>query len=133
MARGKDETDEGNIYKSNPQLDKLLRTDFDGLVVGHWDGDNLNHYLPPQPSKIHSFVYACETDEVSTFNQSLDYLSILMNVEHRADELVSASLRHAAGTQKDSREFLVRAGKELASLLADDTGRLNAILRRIRR
>ncbi len=132
VARGRGEESEEGVFSSNPQLDKLLRTDFDGLVVGHRDGDRLNHYLPPQPARIHSFVYACEPGELAAFNQSLDYLSILVNVEHRADELVSALLRHAAATCKDPREFLVRAGKELASLLADDTGRLNNILRRIR-
>jgi len=132
VARGRGEEAEEGVFSANPQLDKLLRTDFDGLVVGHRDGDRLNHYLPPQPAKIHSFVYACESDEVAAFNKSLDYLSILIYAEHQADELIAASLRHAATTRGDSREFLVRAGKELASLLADDTTRLNSILRRIR-
>ena len=133
VARGRGEESEGGVFSANPQLDKLLRTDFDGLVVGHRDGDRLNHYLPPQPAKIHSFVYACESDEVAAFSQSLDYLSILAYAEHQADELIAASLRHAATTREDSRDFLVRAGKELASLLADDITRLNSILRRIRR
>jgi len=133
VARGREEEVEEDIFSANPQLDKLLRTDFDGLVVGHRDGGKLNHYLPPQPAKIHSFVFLCEPDEVVAFNQSLDYLSILIYAEHQADELIAASLRHAAITREDSREFLVGAGKELASLLADDTSRLNTILRRIRR
>jgi len=132
VARGRGEESEEGVFSAHPQLDKLLRTDFDGLVVGHRDGDRLNHYLPPQPAKIHSFVYACESDDVAAFNQSLDYMSILIYAEHQADELVAAALRHAATTRDDSHDFLVRAGKELASLLADDIGRLNSILRRIR-
>jgi hypothetical protein len=132
VARGRGEESEEGVFSANPQLDKLLRTDFDGLVVGHRDGDRLNHYLPPQPAKIHSFVFLCEPDEVAAFNQSLDYLSILIYAEHQADELIAATLRRAATSREDSRDFLVRAGKELASLLADDTGRLNNILRRIR-
>jgi hypothetical protein len=132
VARGREEEVEEDVFSANPQLDKLLRTDFDGLVVGHRDGDKLNHYLPPQPAKIHSFVFLCEPDEVAAFNQSLDYLSILIYAEHQADELIAASLRHAATTREDSRDFLVGAGKELASFLADDTSRLNTILRRIR-
>lgn len=133
VARGREEEVEEDVFSANPQLDKLLRTDFDGLVVGHRDGDKLNHYLPPQPAKIHSFVFLCEPYEVAAFNQSLDYLSILIYAEHQADELIAASLRHVAATREDSREFLVGAGKELAALLADDTTRLNSILRRIRR
>ena len=133
VARGRGEEVEEGVFSTNPQLEKLLRTDFEGLVVGHRDGDRLNHYLPPQPAKIHSFVYACESDEVAAFNELPDYLSILIKAEHQADELVAATLRQAAATQKDSREFLIQAGKELASLLAEDTGRLNNVLRRIRR
>ncbi len=42
IARGKDESDEEDVYKNNPQLLKLLRTEFSSLVVGYrgdirWD------------------------------------------------------------------------------------------------
>ena len=132
IARGREEVEEGDIFRSSPQLAKLLRTDFSALVVGHKEGQRLNHYLPPRPARIHSFVYACDAEEVAKFSQSFDFLSILVNFREQADELIAACLRHAAQAQKDPRAFLVRAGKELAVLLAGEISRLDTILRRIR-
>jgi len=132
IARGREEAEEGDIFRSSPQLAKLLRTEFSALVVGHKEGQKLNHYLPPRPARIHSFVYACDVEEVEKFSQSFDFLSILVNFREQADELIAACLRHAAQAQKDPRAFLVRAGKELAVLLAGEISRLDTILRRIR-
>ena len=132
IARGREEAEEGDIFRSSPQLEKLLRTDFSALVVGHKEGQRLNHYLPPRPARIHSFVYACDAEEVEKFSQSFDFLSILVNFREQSDELIAACLRHAAQAQKDPRAFLVRAGKELAVLLAGEVSRLDTILRRIR-
>ncbi len=133
LARGREESEEGNIYRQHPQLSRLLRTTFDTLVIGHGQGDALHHYLPPRPPRVHSFVYLCEGDEVRRFTRSLDFLAILLSARVASvDEVVSACLRQAAGAHDDERAFLVRAGKELAVLLGGELNRLNAILRRIK-
>ena len=132
IARGREEAEEEDVFRSSPQLARLLRTDFTALVVGHEEGQKLHHYLPPRPAKIHSFVYLCDAEEVEKFSQSLDFLSILVGVMVQADELIAASLRHAAAAHRDPGDFLTRAGRELAVLLGGETGRLNTILRRIK-
>lgn len=133
LARGREESEEGNIYRQHPQLSRLLRTTFDTLVIGHGQGDALHHYLPPRPPRVHSFVYLCEGDEVRRFTRSLDFLAILLGARAGSvDEVVSACLRRAAGAHDDERAFLVRVGKELAVLLSGELNRLNAILRRIK-
>ena len=133
LARGREESEEENIYRQHPQLSRLLRTTFDTLVIGHGQGDELHHYLPPRPPRVHSFVYICEGDEVRLFTRSLDFLAILLSARAGSvDEVVSACLRQAAGAHDDERAFLVRAGKELAILLGGELNRLNAILRRIK-
>jgi hypothetical protein len=132
IARGREEAEEEDIYRSSPQLAKLLRTDFSALVVGHKESDRLHHYLPPRPARIHSFVYLCDAEEVEKFSHSFDFLSILVGAGGQADELIAACLRHAAAAHQDPHDFLVKAGKELAALLGGETNRLNTILRRIR-
>ena len=133
LARGREESEEENIYRQHPQLSRLLRTTFDTLVIGHGQGDALHHYLPPRPPRVHSFVYLCEGDEVRRFTRSLDFLAILLGARAGSvDEVVSACLRQAAGAHDDERAFLVRVGKELAVLLGGELNRLNAILRRIK-
>ena len=134
IARGKDEDSEEAIYRSNPQLLKLLRSEFSALVVGHKSDDKLYHYLPPQPARIHSFVYLCSPDEVKEFGKSFDFLNMLINAHLPVpiDELIAACLRQMSQVYEDRQAFLVAAGKELAILLSGEFKQLKAILGRIR-
>jgi len=134
IARGKDEASEEEVYRSSPQLLKLLRSEFSALVVGHKQGDKLYHYLPPKPARIHGFVYLCLPEEVKEFSQSFDFLNILINTHLpvSADELVAASLRQMSQAYEDRHTFLVAAGRELAILLSGQFNQLKAILGRIK-
>ena len=133
IARGRDEATEEEVYRSSPQLTKLLRSEFTSLVVGHRQDGKLHHYLPPKPARIHGFVYLCPPDEVKEFSQSFDFINILLNTHLpvSVEEVVSASLRQMSQVYEDGQAFLVAAGKELALLLGGEFGRLRAILGRI--
>ncbi len=134
IARGKDEASEEEIYRSNPQLLELLRSEFTALVVGHKQGDNLYHYLPPKPARIHGFVYLCPPEEVKEFSQSFNFITILINsrLPVSQDELIAACLRQMSRAHEDPNAFLVAAGKELATLLSGEYKQLKAILERVR-
>ena len=134
IARGRDESSEEEIYRSSPQLLKLLRTEFNALAVGYREDGNIFHYLPSRPARIHSFVYQCQAEEIKEFSHSFDFLNILVNTHLPipVEESVAASLRQMAGVHEDPREFLVAAGKELAVLLGGEHNRLKAILGKIR-
>jgi len=134
IARGKDEASEEEIYRSSPQLLKLLKSEFSALVVGHRQKDKLYHYLPPNPARIHSFVYLCSPEEVKEFSHSFDFLNILINTNLpvSAEELISACLRQMSQIHEDRHAFLVAAGKELALLLSGQFNQLKAILVRIK-
>lgn len=134
IARGRDETSEEEIYRSSPQLLKLLRSEFGVLMVGHRQDGRLYHYLPPRPARIHSFVYQCSADEVREFSQSFDFLNILINAHLpvSTEEIVAACIRQMSQVHKDRHAFLVAAGKELAILLSGNLNQLRAILGRIR-
>ncbi len=132
IARGKDQLNEDEIYRSSPQLLKLLRSEFDAAVIGFKKADTICQYLPPKPARIHGFVYLCTDEEVKAFSQSFNFLDILLKtrLELPVEEMVAACLRQMSlvyGAQK--RAYLVSAGKELAALLSRDYGQLKAILR----
>jgi hypothetical protein len=134
IARGRDEDSEEAIYRSSPQLAKLLRSEFGVLVVGHREGDRLYQHLPPRPARIHGFVYQCSPDEVKDFGKSFDFLNIILNARLPVpgEELVAASLRWMSQAHEDQRAFLVAAGKELAILLSGDFVQLKSILGRLK-
>jgi hypothetical protein len=133
IARGKDEPSEEAVYQASPQLARLLRSEFEAVVVGHKDGDKIKQYLPPQPARIHGFVYLCPPEEVKDFGKAFDFLSILLNenLPVPAEELIAACLRQLSQAHGDGRAFLVAAGKELAGLLSGDYIRLKNILGRL--
>ena len=134
IARGKDEATEEGVYRSSPQLLKLLRTEFNALVVGYREGGKVFHYLPPRPAKIHSFIYECDDEEIKEFSNSFDFLNILINssLPVPVEEIVAASLRHMSRVYDDPQRFLVSAGKELAVLMGTDFNRLKSVLSKIR-
>jgi len=134
IARGKDEASEEEIYRSSPQLLKLLKSEFSALVVGHRQGDKLYHYLPPKPARIHGFVYQCELEEVREFSQSFDFLNILISTHLPVsmEEMVAAALRQMSQGYEEPHTFLVAAGKELAVLLSGQINQLKAILGRLK-
>ena len=132
IARGKDELNEEEIFRSSPQLLKLLKSEFNVLVIGFKKEDKVFQYLPPRPARIHSFVYLCTPEEVKQFSRSFDFLNILLKsrLDILIEELVGATLRQMSqvyGAEKHA--FLVTAGKELATLLSVDYGQLKAILK----
>ena len=131
IARGEEEESEEAVYRSNPQLDRLLCTRFEAMMVGHDDGD-LKQALPPLPPHIHSFVYHCDANEIETFTKCTDFLRLLLTSPTPAgDEVVAACLIQASKAHTNRQGFLVQAGKALAPELANQLPRLNALLRRI--
>lgn len=134
VARGEKMETEDEIFRTNPQLARLLRTDFNVLVVGYSQGGSLYQYLPQKPAPIHGFVYICTEEEVRTFTDCLDFLGLLIDARLPvpAEEITAACLRYVSQAHHDRQAFLVRAGKELAYLLGGDTKRLSSLLKRLK-
>jgi hypothetical protein len=132
FVRGEKLENEDDVFKNNPQLEKLLVTDFKAVVVGFKEKKTVYHYLPPQPSMIHSFVYNCSDKETLEFSQSLNFLNMLTETKLpvSGDEITAACLRQMSRNYEDPQAFLVRAGKELVWMLGGDIRRLNTILKR---
>ena len=123
---------EAELRLEQPQIFELLRTEFQALVIGYLDGDESVQILPPQPARIHSFMYLCSDEQVRAFTRTDDYLRSILNTSKiPTDELVIAVLRHAVRAHGHAPSYLVQMGKELSRLLSDDYDRLSSIIRRV--
>ena len=130
MAMGEDDPSGDAVYERNPQLARLLATEFKAAVVGHREDGRVRRRLAPLPPRIHDFVYCCADDETAAFSETLDFLPLLLAAPVAApDEVVAAFLRRASRTHADPDAFLLRAGKELATALGGQFQRLSAILK----
>lgn len=134
IARGKDEATEEGIYRTSPQLAKLLKSEFSALIMGYRQGEKVYQYLSPTPARIHSFVYQCPPEEVREFSKSLGFLNTLLNARLPipACELIAACVRQSSRAHEDPHRFLVAAGKELAVLMNGRYADLKAVLGRIK-
>lgn len=133
VALGQNEESEEAVYKNNPQLSRLFRTDFNTTIVGYGDGSEIRQHLPPQPPKIHAFIHTCTPEDLAAFTQRLDFLPMLLSgPTPLADEVTSAFLRQAASARGDAEAFLTTAGQTLARLLSRDYQRLTTLLRNLK-
>lgn len=127
---------DAEIYREHPDLAEVLQTEFSALTVGFVEERRIRQYLPPQPPPVHYSVYECDNDELVRFSESTDFFrTLLFASQIPSDELLAAIIRAAARARADEggeRAYLVRAGRDAASLLKDDYDRLTALLRRIR-
>jgi hypothetical protein len=120
------------IYREHPDLAEVLQTEFTAITVGFGAGGAMAHHLPAQPPPVHYSVYGCTVDELCRFSDAhAFYRTVLAASQLPADELIAAAVRAAAAAHADAAAYRVRAGRALAALLADDHGRLRAILQRI--
>jgi hypothetical protein len=132
IARGRDEETEEAIYLENPQLSRLLTTEFRALTVGHRANETLRRWLAPLPPRIHSFVHLCHSDDLQEFAESLEFVSILLSAPTAAtDDVLASFLRQASEAYPEPEIFLIEAGRKLTPLLGDQLQRLNSILRRL--
>ena len=131
MAMGEDDPSGDAVYERNPQLARLLATEFRATVVGHRDAGRIRRYLAPLPPRIHDFVFRCADDEAAAFSEALDFLPLLLERPPwaRLTRSCAAFLRRASLTHTDPEAFLLRAGKELAPALGGQFQRLSAILK----
>jgi hypothetical protein len=139
MVRGRTYTGvelyDDEIYQEHPDLAEVLQTEFSAIIVGFSEDGQIYQYLPTHPPPVHYSVYECDTAELVRFSAATDFFRTVLFTPHiPSDELLAAALRAAARARPtdEGREYLLRAGRETASLLKDDYDRLTAILRRIR-
>jgi len=136
VLRGRDGCEDAQIYQAHPDLEFVLRTCFRSLVVGFRDGSGRHQYLPPIAVPIHYSVTVCSHDEVERFAAEMHYFRTLLEAQNAPNEdVIATHIRLVASISSPPRgpsEYLVRAGREVATLLRDDHQRLRAILQRIR-
>lgn len=131
IAYGKTEEE---LKLEQPQIFELLRTELKAKIVGYLEDGQIRQLLPPQPPKLHSFVYPCTPAEIQQFTQRFEYFRTLLGLGGTlADELLIAAVQQTCQScaAETARQTMVRVGKELARLLRDDYDRLESILRRL--
>jgi hypothetical protein len=130
VAWGRDEDDDAEIYRRQPQLSQVLQTTWDCLLVGYRSPDGaIAQRIPASPPRMHSFVYAATPDDVRAFHRDLGYLRfVLRSAVPGVEDLLAACIRHAYECGGRDEALLLAAGRAVARLLAGDHARLMSVL-----
>jgi hypothetical protein len=129
VAWGRFEDDEEDIYRRQPQLNQVLRTTFDALLVGYERGGVIAQRVPPTTPRLHALVYTADDAEVARFNADLAYLRLVVrSAVPNADDFIAAAIDHAYRARGRDRDFLVGAGRSVARLLGAEHERVMNIL-----
>ena len=119
------------LFKEQPQLTHLLKTEFSALTIGHRKEKYYGN-LPDNPPRIHSFVQACSDEEVIEITEDLRYLQTLIGTNlGNHEQLLSSSIRFGVNISNNKKEFLIRTGKCLLPLLKYDLDSFNNIFRSV--
>jgi hypothetical protein len=122
------------VYNDNPQLSRLLRTEFGVLMLGCRKTDQaagrIAYIFPDYPPPLHYSVSLCPDNVLVAFSEEKGYLrTILEAAQVPAEELVAAMLRRAALARgADGRAFLVESLRYLARHLKQDYDRFKIIV-----
>ncbi len=131
VRRGSDAVADAEVYRQNPELSRILRTEFSAALVGWQDAaGRIWQRLPAQPPPLHYSVHACAPQTVARFSESLGYLRLLLNTmgDLSPDQLIAANVRAVYAARGDDAAWLEHAGREIAGLLKNDHERLMTVL-----
>jgi hypothetical protein len=114
---------------------RMVPVEISVVNIGYRADGQSYHNLPPRPPMSLDPVYLCDADTVREFTENADFFRLLLNTAQvPTEELLAAGIKHAAAARpfRDQRDFLIRCGRRLATLLSHDLPRLNHLLRLIR-
>jgi hypothetical protein len=120
--------------RADQQFVRPIPIEILALTVGFEVDGRFEQRLPPQPPMTLAEIYPLTSDEVRTFTERLDFLSLILAAPQLpVDHLLVACLRQAALARPESarRPFLVEAGRACARLLAGDLTRLHRLVQEL--
>lgn len=103
------------------------------LALGHEEGGQVSHLLPPRPPLSLDVIYLCTPEEIVRFTGAgrLGYLRhILRDPQLPTDELLAAHLKQARAAHAAAGDagWFEAAVQEVIALLRDDSPRLMQVL-----
>lgn len=130
VPRANDEVYDEALYAEQPQLTRVLHTEFTVVLVGCFEEGTVQQYLPPQPPRLHYDVHECTPDEVRRFSERLLYFRLLLNAQGEvpAEQLLAAHIRQVYRARGRDDAWLERAARQVTSLLKDDYERMMTVL-----
>lgn len=123
---------EDEIARYYPQLQNLLRNQFQALLIGSIQKGAFRFGLPATPPGLHAQVTACTEEEIRAIGHQPGFLRILLDSgKSPTEELILGCCQHLLESLGWRSEHAERIGKALSDLYRDDYDTLRRIINRL--
>lgn len=124
---------EKELLAEQPQIFEFLRTTFECLALGFMEQERIYYQTPPEPPKIHAFIYKSSTQLSKQFFNSSKYLPLLFASDQikNKDELLLAMLREQKKLNILTEEKLYTIIQAISLLTGNDYRRLKILTNRL--
>ena len=118
------------VYRDNPELGHVLRTEFGAALVGFLADGYVRQHLPSQPPPLHFSVQSVSQEDLRRFTDSFAYFRLLLTVAGPVlpAQVLAANVREVYRQRGQDRMWLDAAAREVATLLKDDHQALLTVL-----
>ena len=118
------------LLSERPHIRPLLRTRVTVVTCGFAEGEVIWPRLPPSPPPLLAVTTEASAGETVRLVSDGGFLAALVASSECDDAVIAAAIRRASiAFEMESRDFKIRAGKELARLLKAEPARLTSIIR----
>lgn len=114
---------------------RLVPVEIDVLTLGYVETGTTFYNLPPRPPLSLDPVMLCHAEDIEYFTDQMEFIRLIVNSSVPSmSDLLAATIRKAAMARHvdGQRDFLVAAGRRVASLLSHDLTMLQQVLHLIR-
>jgi hypothetical protein len=112
------------------RVNRNVPVEISAIVVGHRQGDDIHHLLPPRPALSLDMIYLCSNEELVEFTSAgrFGYFRHILRAENvPTGELLAAHIQNVYQASQDIG-WVIKASRELINLLRDDHDALMTVL-----
>lgn len=123
---------EDDYARNYPQYKMLLRSQFQAVLIGTFEGDTFRYGFPATPPTLHAQVHGCTPDEIREIGRDLGVLRLLFaSGKSSPEELLLCACQRILDACGRDRDTAVRLGKALSDLYRDDYDTLRRCIHRL--
>ena len=120
------------LYKSNPEITHLMKTEFNIVFLGYKHGNTTTISIPPTPPRIFSFISTLPEDEMINIfsDEGLVKFIVNSNMELKDDVIIMIISKYL-NSKKTKTEEIGSFTSQLVGALPDQITRITNIIQNL--
>lgn len=121
------------LLQEQPQIFEFLQTNFDAIIVGYQENEEILYHLPSSPPQIHSFVSRPSKEKAQAFFKSPSFLNLLAQQTEATPnfhELLFAIIKQVKQQQLITLTEMEHLLKNITNILKSDYAAIKTFINR---